>query len=204
MNKDTIAGAISNYLLHAPWYRRIIDVALICLIIILYGVVTNNITFNVHPQHSTLERAHIQSEEVRNVLQEVQYKYNPSITANFVYHNGIKSLDGTFSFIKFSLAESVSKHYITVNPIAFRDVPYSIHLNMISSFMNGECYSTRIGQSHPFYYEYARVNTNYITTCPIYSKHGNLNSFILVGTDTDIDIPHNDLKEFAKRLEKLQ
>lgn len=204
MNKDTIMGVITNYLLHTKWYRRVADAILICFICLVYGVVKGTITLPTPSHQSTVERAHIQSEEVRNILHDVQDRYKPSITANVLFHNGLRSLDGTFSFIKFSLSEYVSKPFITVNPIDFKDVPYSIHLDMISSFMKNECYTTRIGTSHPFYHQYSKINTKYIVACPLYNRQESLNSFILLGSDVSPTYDINELKLYAREIEKLQ
>lgn len=203
MSKDTIMGVIANYLLNTKWYRRLADTLLICLICLVYGIVRGTIPIPTFTYQPTVEHAHIQSEEVRTVLNEVQHKYNPSITANILFHNGLKSLDGTFSFIKFSLSEYVSKPFISINPIDFKDVPYSIHLDMISAFMKHECYVTHIGTTHPFYFQYTRINTKYILACPMYNKQHNLNAFILLGFDSMPSFDINDIKPYARRIETL-
>lgn len=170
----------------------------------MYGIAigTLDVTKFIN-HHHTVERSFVQSEKVHNLLKKTQYENQYSFIGHYRFHNGVSSLNGEYSFTKFSLTEYVSKPYITVNPIAWKDLPISINFSMMATLYNGECYTQIISYNDPMYNQFLRLNTDYIVACPVYDSKHKLSGIVIAGINAPNTIDSNQIKHIADLLQKL-
>lgn len=194
---------ISRYLSRTKVLRKILDVLLICLIMLVFGYATGKLKLPVielkpHTVEASLDR----TREVQKVLDVFQSSNKHSFVGHFIYHNGQSSLNGSFAFIKYSLMEYSRDYGVLVNPMRWKDLPIQMDIQMSLKLQHNGCYFKLITYEDSQFVEYRELGTTQIVACPIFDRNNNLASFVLVGSRSLIDI--EQVKVLSKEVSALQ
>lgn len=203
ISKLTGWEALVRYAKTTSVFRKIIDVLLLCLLLIAYGIATGHVDLSKYISHHTVERSYVQSDKVQQVLRKTQYENQYSFIGHFRFHNGVSSLNGSYSFTKFSLTEYISKPYITVNVMEWKDLPMALDFYMMAALYSGECYSKNIGYNDPLYNQYMRMNVDSIVACPVYDSKGKLSGILMAGTNSHNKVEKSVIASTVKSLEGM-
>lgn len=179
---------ISKYLARTKWWRKILDVLLVCLIMIVYGYSTGKIAlpaFSIKPH--TVEDSLERTRHAQKILDTYQITTKHSFVGHFIFHNGQSSLNGSFAFIKYSLMEHSRNYGVAVNVLRWKDIPIQVNIDMVLTLKSNKCYKKDITLDDVQYMDYQDLVTNHIIACPIFDRNNRLASFVLVGSTKEID-----------------
>ena len=196
---------VANYLAKTSIKRKIVDTLLLCLILIVWGYASGKITtplINIKPH--TVEASLDKVRQVQKVLDVYQVTNQYSFVGHYIFHNGQASLNGSFSFIKYSLMEYSSNYGVRVNPMEWKDVPIQMSIPMITAFQERKCYTKVVGYDDVQLIHYREMNVDEIITCPIFDRKGNLASFVMVGANRNKLVDQSAVELLAKEVSVLQ
>lgn len=203
LSKLTGWESLVRYTKTTSIFRKIVDVLLVCLLLVVYGIAMGHIDITKFKMHHTVEHSYVQSERVQSVLKKAQYEHQYSFIGHFRFHNGVSSLNGAYSFTKFSLTEYASKPYITVNVLEWKDLPMSLDFTMMAALYRGDCYMNIVGYDDPLYNQYIRMNTDLIAACPVYDTRNKLSGIVIAGANSPNKIDINTFRLTVKTLEGM-
>lgn len=197
-----VTDPIAQYFQTTKFTKKLQDALLVIFILLFWGMATGRIPVPDFASAHTVEASFSKSTKVQELLKQ-ELQSDDMFIARFVFHNGVSSLNGTFSFIKYTMVESESAPYIVVNPTEWSQLPYSLDLNMIGELLKGNCYSSKIGLTHLLHGKYTRLNTNHVTMCPIFDPQNRLYGFVAVGTNST-PATFDRVREITARIQGLK
>lgn len=203
LSKFTGWGYLVRYAKTTSIFRKLVDVLLVCILLFVYGVATGKVDPSKYIHHHTVERSYVQSEKVQQVLKNAQYQNQYSFIGHFRFHNGVSSLNGSYSFTKFSLTEYAAKPYITPNVLEWKDLPMALDFYMMATLYRGECYSKNIGYDDPMHNQYMKMNVDSIVACPVYDSRGKLSGILMAGVNSPNKIEKAVVATTVKNLEGM-
>lgn len=179
--------AVTKYLTNTKWFRKMFDVILVCMILLVYGFATGKINPShfYNPASHTVEHTFKQSTEIQKILDGEQYKNEYRFVGSYKFHNGTQGLDG-FNFMKWSLTEYSTEIGVQVDPMELQNIPIVVNMPMVSALVEDKCYMSVPNPKSPTYYISKRMGIHAYTSCPIFSRQRQLVGFILVATDQTI------------------
>lgn len=198
--KDTTAyGAVARYLSETKFLRKCMDITLVIVLMFAYGFATGKIhlpeAWKPNPPTHTVEHTFKQSNQIQKIIDGEQYLNNYNFIGSFKFHNGIQGLDG-FNFMKYSLTEYSTGMGIMVDPLEMQNLPIVINMPMVSSLVEGKCYSAKPNPKSPTYLTAMKMNLQSYTVCPIRSRQGQLVGFVAIG----VNKPEAPLEEQVRKI----
>lgn len=196
--------AIIKYFKTTKPLRKVLDVTLLCILMIVFGMATGKLPIPPIPHYNapnhTVENTLRQSTEVQKVLDVSQNKYNLHYIGYYRYHNGLQGLDG-FNFMKWSLTEYSTALGVRVEPLNEQAIPVLANPTMVGAHVDGKCYQGVPNANLPLYAASIRMGVQSYTSCPVYSRQKKLAGFVYVASNTptppSVDIVQNIANEIS-------
>lgn len=196
----TALDTVTRYLNTTKPFRKILDVILACILMIIYAVATGKIPLPSLPHYNapthTVENTLRQSTEVQKVLDIAQNKHNLYYVGYYRYHNGLQGLDG-FNFMKWSLTEYSTALGVRVEPLNEQAIPVLANPTMVGAHVDGKCYQGVPNSNLPLYANMIRMGTLSYTSCPVYSRQKQLAGFVYVASNTQTPPPVDIVQTIA-------
>lgn len=198
-----VLDPIVQYFQNTKLIKKLEDAAIICLLMLIWGIATGHIKLPVFNRHSVLT-SYNTSASVQSALNKHFSKDDKNtFAARFLFHNGVESINGSFKFIKFSMLESVSMEYLNINPTEWKDIPYSVDLNMIDTLLKGKCYFAIIQHNYPLYTHFNKLNTRSIGACPLFDNKGHLEGFVMIGRSDVYKVDEAIITNTTKEIQNI-
>lgn len=199
---NSFIESIKSYLFKTPWYRKVLDAFLICLVLLFWGISTGKVNIQhtfYNPSKHTVENSLKQSGEVQKVIDGEQYKNNYRFIGSFKFHNGTVSLDG-YNFMKYTLTEYSAQTGTRVDPQLFQNVPIVMNNPMIRTLADGKCFVGVPDRNSSSFVSYEQMEVTSFTACPIYSIQKQLSGFILVGQRNEEAPTEHDVTSITNKI----
>lgn len=194
--------SIKSYLFKTPWYRKILDTFLICLVLLFWGIASGKVSLETkfyNPSTHTIEHTLQQSSQVQKVIDGEQYKNDYRFIGSFKFHNGTVSLDG-YNFMKYTLTEYSSQMGTLVDSQLLQNVPIVMNNKMIRTLADGKCYTGYPDKTESSFLVYEQMEVTSYTACPVYSLQKHLSGFILVAVRNTPAPSHSEVVSITDKI----